>query len=210
MIKKLERRIFHAEVRVVDQEGPKIIGYSAVFNQLSVDLGGFREKINPGTFAQTIMEDDIRALFNHDENYVIGRNTNGTLTLSEDEHGLSSIIIPEDTYIDQYLIKKIKRGDIDGMSFGFTVPEGGDEWDMSDPQNPIRILLRVKLWDVSPVAFPAYPQTEVGVRTAQDVFNDFISESQVSKLIEDERKARTQERILRERERKIETLVLGG
>jgi hypothetical protein len=206
-MQKMEFRSYPFEMRA-DGETKKIYGYSAVFNELSEDLGGFREKISPGAFRKTIKKDDIRALFNHDPNYVLGRNINGTLKLKEDEKGLKVEIEPPDTQWARDLLVSISRGDINQMSFGFLVEI--EEWDNSDKKCPIRTQIETRLFDVSPVTFPAYLQTQVGVRTAQDVFNDFISESQVSKLIEDERKARTQERILRERERKIETLVLGG
>jgi uncharacterized protein len=194
MIKNYERRCYPAEVRVIEDnpKEPKFDGYSAVFNQL-INLGEFKEKVAPGAFAQTIIEDDIRALFNHDENYVIGRNTNKTLTLSEDEHGLRAINILEDTYIDEYLIKKIKRGDITGMSFGFVIPEGGEEWDMSDPSMPIRTLLRVILWDISPVTYPAYPQTEVGIRSIKNVYDEFLSKRMQEQKL-DENNAKYQER----------------
>jgi HK97 family phage prohead protease len=174
MVANYEKRCYPAEIRVIEDipKEPKFDGYSAVFDQL-INFGDFMEKIAPGAFAQTIIEDDIRALFNHDANYVVGRNTNGTLTLSEDGHGLRAVNVLEDTYIDEYLIKKIKRGDITGMSFGFVVPEGGQEWDMSDPSMPIRTLVRVILWDISPVAYPAYPQTEVGIKSAQDVYAEY-------------------------------------
>ena len=91
---ELETRAFTCDLLEIetrnDNEMPKIIGHAAVFNQLSEDLGGFREQIAPGAFAEAIKQDDIRALFNHDSNFVLGRNTSKTLVLGEDKtKGLS-------------------------------------------------------------------------------------------------------------------------
>src|ERR1043166_488139 len=88
---KRERRAFHAsELRITSGPGKtlRISGHAAVFNQLSEDLGGFREMVMPGAFSKSIKNDDIRALFNHDSNLVLGRNKAGTLSLSEDPTGL--------------------------------------------------------------------------------------------------------------------------
>ncbi|MCL5072630.1 MAG: HK97 family phage prohead protease, partial [Actinobacteria bacterium] len=89
------------------------------------------------------------------------------------------------------------------MSFGFIVPEGGDDWDMSDPENPIRILKRVILWDISPVTYPAYPQTSVGIRTAKQVYDDFLSKRMQEQKL-DENNAKYQERKAKLRKIKLE------
>lgn len=147
-----------------DGKAGKIEGHAAVFNQLSVPLGGgwYRERISPGAFAKTIREDDIRGLWNHDDNYVLGRNKSGTLTLREDDKGLFVSIQPPDTTWANDLSVSIRRKDIDKMSFGFNVL--GEHWVKEGGEN-IRTLDEVKLWDVSPVTFPAYPQTDVAVRS---------------------------------------------
>ena len=159
-------RIDGLELRaeVGDGDVPAIFGHAAVFNSMSEDLGGFREQIAPGAFAQTIAEDDIRALFNHRDDYVLGRNRSGTLTLGEDDAGLSVRMQPPDTDYARNLIMLIQRGDVSGMSFGFTTIS--DEWQMQDGE-PLRTLKAVRLYDVSPVTFPAYPQTDVGARAQQ-------------------------------------------
>ncbi len=151
------------EERAENKPG-KIEGHAAVFNQLSVPLGGgwFRERINPGAFTKTIQNDDIRALWNHDDNYVLARNKSGTLVLREDDKGLFVSMAPPDTTWAQDLLVSIKRGDVDQMSFGFDVI--GEIWVKENGEN-IRTLTEVKLWDVSPVTFPAYPQTDVAVRS---------------------------------------------
>ena len=127
---QMERRtITLKELRVIDEipdSGTEsaIEGYASVFDSWSEELGGnspFREKVVKGAFEETIQKDDIRALFNHDPNYVLGRNIAGTLTLEEDDKGLKVRIVPPSTSWAKDLMISIKRGDITQMSFGFTV-----------------------------------------------------------------------------------------
>lgn len=141
-----------------------IIGHAAVFNQLSEDLGGFREQVAPGAFVESIAKDDIRALFNHDSNVVLGRNLAKTLRLVEDEMGLAVEIDPPATTAARDIITAIERGDVSGMSIGFTVRPNGSNWGQDDDGNWVRTITAAKLWDVSPVTFPAYPQTDVALR----------------------------------------------
>jgi len=164
---KMERRSYPlCDIEVTREMGDKgetvkIRGHAAVFNKLSEDLGGFREKIDPGAFAKTIKSADVRALFNHESNYVLGRTKAGTLALEEDERGLYIEIDPPDTQWARDLQVSIRRKDIDQMSFGFLVRK--EAW---DKENSVRTLIEVDLIDVSPVTFPAYPQTDVKVRSA--------------------------------------------
>lgn len=160
----MERRAFSVtELRVAEGDAPKITGYAAVFNSFSVDLGGFVERIRPGAFSKTVMKADVRALWNHDPNYVLGRTKSGTLKLEEDAKGLRIEIEPPDTQWATDLVKSIKRGDVDQMSFGFRAIT--DEWTKENGKQ-VRELIEVELFDVSPVTFPAYKATKVGVRTA--------------------------------------------
>lgn len=142
----------------------KIRGHAAVFNQLSEDLGGFREQIIQGAFREAIEKDDVRALFNHDTNHVLGRNMAGTLRLTEDARGLLADIDMPDTQSARDLIVSMKRGDITQMSFGFTVRPNGQDWAKDDEGRYIRSIKSARLFDVSVVVFPAYPQTDVAVR----------------------------------------------
>jgi HK97 family phage prohead protease len=154
-----ERRFIPSELRV-DQKG-FIEGYAAVFNQWSEILGMFKERIRAGAFKKTIKEADVRALFNHDPNYVLGRKKAGNLDLAEDSQGLHFRVKPPNGNWAKDLLESIQRGDIDQASFGFGVVR--DEWDrQKDPAE--RELLEVKLYDVSVVTFPAYPQTSVAAR----------------------------------------------
>lgn len=150
-----------------DGSGPgRLVGHAAVFDSPSVDLGGFRERILPGAFAATIVNDDIRALFNHDPNHVLGRNTAGTLKLAEDDTGLQMAVDLPDTQVARDLVVSIERGDVTQQSFGFQTIS--DEWSMVDGEE-VRTLKAVKLFDVSPVTFPAYPQTDIALR-GRDAF----------------------------------------
>lgn len=161
----IERRFCSgAELRLLEDDQPKLIGYAAVFNRLSEDLGWFKEKISPGAFKESIPKDDIRALFNHDPNFVLGRSRSGTLGLSEDETGLrASITLPETRWAED-LYKSVQRGDISQMSFGFETLF--DQWDKTVEPN-IRTLLGVRLFDVSVVTFPAYTDTAVAARSLE-------------------------------------------
>ena len=161
-----ERRIVTAgefRVEAPADGGPRRIeGYAAVFGVLSTDLGGFREVIEPGAFAETITRDDIRALVNHDSAKVIGRNRAGTLALFEDDHGLGFVIDPPDTAAGRDLLVSLDRGDVDQMSFLFEAM--ADRW-ASDSAGPVRHLEKARLFEVSVVTFPAYPQTSAAARS---------------------------------------------
>lgn len=158
------RSIDQAELKVEEREDkqPVIKGYAIVFNKLSEDLGGFREQVAPGACSRAIKEDDIRAAFNHDSNYILGRNKAGTLKLSEDDKGIYFEINPlPDTQWCRDLQVSISRGDINQCSFKFAAIK--DQWDEKG-KTPVRTLLDMRLFDVSIVTYPAYPQTSVKVR----------------------------------------------
>lgn len=163
-----EVRFISTELRVSDDGA--IEGYAAVFDQWSEDLWGFREIVRQGAFKRTIKQADVRALFNHDSNYVLGRNKADTLTLAEDDHGLRFAATPPDTQWADDLRKSIMRGDIDQGSFQFATVK--DRWTHNnDDKLDERELLEVKLYDVSVVTFPAYPQTSI---TARSLAHQFI------------------------------------
>ena len=157
------------EIRINESDGGTCIeGHAAVFDSWSETLGGifpFKEKVRKGAFSESIGRDDIRALFNHDPNYVLGRNRAGTLELEEDDVGLRVRITPPDTSWARDITTSIRRGDISQMSIGFVVED--DEWSSKDGIDT-RELKKVRLFDVSPVTFPAYTATDVGVRAMQE------------------------------------------
>jgi HK97 family phage prohead protease len=159
----IERRIVDAglEVRGEDEKRT-LVGYAAKFNVRSEDLGGFVESIAPGAFDRAISEGhDVRALWNHNPDVVLGRTKAGTLRLSVDEVGLRIETDLPDTQAARDLRVSVARGDVSQMSFGFRTK--GDEWRTEDGV-PYRTLTDLDLYDVSPVTYPAYPQTEVSVR----------------------------------------------
>lgn len=167
--KKELRMLPLKEIRINESDGGTCIeGHAAVFDSWSETLGGlfpFKEKVRKGAFAESIGRDDIRALFNHDPNYVLGRNRAGTLELVEDDVGLRVRITPPDTSWARDITTSIRRGDISQMSIGFVVED--DEWSSKDGIDT-RELKKVRLFDVSPVTFPAYTATDVGVRAMQE------------------------------------------
>jgi hypothetical protein len=141
-----------------------INGHAAVFN-VEADLGYFRELVVPGAFRDAVEQrQDVRALWNHNADLVLGRTKNGTLTLAEDARGLRVAFTPPDTQAGRDAVTLIDRGDVSGMSFAFVVVE--DEWLDAAGVKPLRRLLRVKLLDVSPTAFPAYESTDVSAAPA--------------------------------------------
>ena len=179
---KKEYRSFEVEeirLQLREDDVPSIVGHAAVFNSLSEEMFGFREKIAPGAFRSAINQNqDVRALINHDSNFVLGRTKNGTLSLSEDTKGLKVQIEPPTTTFAADLLVSIERRDINQMSFGFQVLK--ESWELDGDQN-IRTIEDVNLFDVSVVTFPAYPQTdvEVNLRTWDEAGLDYEKLSRV-------------------------------
>lgn len=165
---EIEQRTFSGEVRADfhDNAPTHIIGYGAVFNSRSENLGGFREVILPEAF-NDVLNDDVRALFNHDQNFVLGRSTAGTLSLSVDEHGLKyDITAPNTQAIRDLVLAPMQRGDINQSSFAFTIARDGDDWQEDDDGVIVRTIHRLKrLYDVSPVTYPAYQSASSTVRS---------------------------------------------
>ncbi|RVL37994.1 HK97 family phage prohead protease [Sinorhizobium meliloti] len=162
---KIEKRggTLGVETRAEDEKRT-LVGYAAVFNS-DADIGGWwTERIAPGAFAETI-SGDVRALVDHDMGRVIGRTKSGTLRLSEDSKGLRVEIDIPNTTDGNDLWELVERGDISGMSFGFSVTK--QSWDETiDP--PTRTIEAVDLFEVSAVAWPAYDDTEIGKRSLQE------------------------------------------
>lgn len=156
----LSRRL---EFRAGDS-GTTVAGYAAVFDA-PADIGGwFTEVVAPGAFAEAL-GGDVRALIDHDTGRVIGRSTAGTLRLNEDATGLAVEIDLPDTTDGRDIATLISRGDVTGMSFGFEVTK--QAWDETvDP--PLRTIMAVVLHEVSVVAFPAYDDTSIALRSRDE------------------------------------------
>jgi len=161
-----ERRFLSNRVEVRrDGDADRIIGYGAVFNRLSDDVGGFRERIAVNAFDRHLATNpDVRGLFNHDTNLPLGRTASGTLRLSVDSFGLRYEIDPPDTTYARDLIVSMRRGDVNQSSFAFICV--ADEWTQEQSGQIIRTILEAELLDVSPVTVPAYPDATSGIRAS--------------------------------------------
>ena len=158
------------ELRAVEGRTlPTIYGMPIVFNRMSEpmrDYAGrsFREQVMP-SFAEPLrrIDADLRALVGHDGEKVIGRQKSGTLRVDVRAEGVAVEIDPPETSYGRDIVESVRRGDIDGMSFGFTAAE--DEWTETDGGELMRSLVAGETMEVSIVSFPAYPDTSVAVRS---------------------------------------------
>lgn len=142
---------------------PVIRGYAALFDTLSEDLGGFREKFDRRAF-DGVLGDDVRALVNHDANLILGRRSAGTLRLFVDARGLGYEVTPPDTAWTSHYVEAIRRGDLSGSSLSFFVES--DRWERPAGGVPVRIVTKVaSLVDVGPVTYPAYRETTAALRS---------------------------------------------
>jgi HK97 family phage prohead protease len=156
---KLETREFEIDLELREEgDEMSLVGYAALFNSRSENLGGFTETIAPGAFSRSLKSrNDVKLLWNHDTSAVLGSSRSGTLKLYEDERGLRvEASLPNTTY-GRDARELIKRGDVTGFSFGFSIPgRGGDEWNAEGTE---RTLKSVRLHEVSLTPFPAYQGT---------------------------------------------------
>jgi hypothetical protein len=156
---KLETREFEISLELrEDGDQMTLTGYAALFNSRSENLGGFTEVIAPGAFSRSLKSrNDIKLLWNHDTSAVLGSTRSGTLKLVEDERGLRVEASLPNTTHGRDARELVKRGDVTGFSFGFTIPgRGGDEWNAEGTE---RTLKSVRLHEVSLTPFPAYTAT---------------------------------------------------
>ena len=179
---KLERRFTHAAACPVrleeraDGKSAKISGYGAVFYDGNAGTeyqlwDNYFERIMPGAFDRAMREkDDVRGLFNHDPNQILGRSSAGTMTLTVDGRGLQYHIDAGDTTVARDVTQHLKRKDVTGSSFSFTPTE--EHWikqGEGKDKRFIREIVSVRLYDVGPVTFPAYEATTSAARAAGDV-----------------------------------------
>ena len=141
-----------------DSNGMHLEGYAALFNSRSENLGGFTEMIAPGAFRASLRaRNDIKLLWNHDTSAVLGSTRAGTLQLMEDDKGLRVSATLPNTSHGRDAAELVRRGDVTGFSFGFSMPaRGGDSWNEDGTE---RILKSVRLFEVSLTPFPAYTAT---------------------------------------------------
>lgn len=164
-------------MEIREEEGKRTIsGYAVKWGMKSHRMGWrrFREQFQKGAFADSLAAEDQLALWSHDTSKVLGRTKNGTLRLFEDEVGLRFELDLPNTTLGNDAYETIKRGDVDGVSFGFQQQK--QEWDETDPDNVIRTISKARLLEISPVAFPAYPDSEVQARS-YDPYKEHVTES---------------------------------
>jgi uncharacterized protein len=172
---KIERRSAPLEVRA---KARRLEGYAALFNT-EARIADFTEVIAHGAFAHSMLDRDVLALVDHDTTKVLARTRSKTLRLAEDTRGLHFDLDVPATSHGNDVLALAERGDLGGMSFGFTVPKDGEAWSGSK-----RTLRAVTLHEISVVsAWPAYSNTTVVARARQD--KDQWVEDCVSRLLED-------------------------
>jgi uncharacterized protein len=164
----IERRFTSSAVELRAPKAGKgpgtLAGHAAVFDAVSVDLGGFVERLAPGCF-DGCLEDDCRCLRNHMDDVLLGRTVAGTLALRVDDVGLGFECDLPDTSAGWDTAELVNRRDISGCSFQFRIAPDGALWDFSSPV-ALRTITRVsRLYDVGPVTFAAYDATDVDMRS---------------------------------------------
>ncbi|MBJ8027755.1 HK97 family phage prohead protease [Bacillus cereus group sp. N21] len=164
------------EIREDENGSRTIFGYAVKWEMKSHTMGywrRFKEQFKRGAFTDSLTADDQLALWSHDTSQILGRTKNGTLRLFEDNIGLRFELDLPNTTLGNDAFETIKRGDVDGVSFGFQMAK--EEWDESDPDNIVRSVTKAKLVEISPVAFPAYPDSQVSARS-HDPYKEYVEE----------------------------------
>jgi HK97 family phage prohead protease len=159
----METRQFKPELREQPDTPAMGAGHFLVFNQETELWKGFREKVDPGAL-DNVMDDDVRVLVNHDSNLIVARTSKGTAKLSKDETGGVIEWQFPDTTAGRDLLENMRNGNIDGMSFGFTVKDDKLERNKETGEVVRTIMKLERLYDASPVVFPAYQQTDTQLR----------------------------------------------
>lgn len=145
-------------------ESGKLVGVAIAYGTRSQDLGGFVEIIEPGAFSKHLATNpDCRALYEHDKKDLLGRTTSGTLKLSDSPQGLAVEIDPPATRAGSDCVELVRRGDLSGMSFGFSVVR--DHWDMK-AKPPVRRVIEARLHEVTITSNPAYLTSAIALRCA--------------------------------------------
>lgn len=164
-----------------EEQNTSIEGYAAVFNSKTRIGSYFDEVIEPGAFSRSLSENgDVRALFNHDWNNVLGRTKSGTLTLKEDDKGLNFNVELPNTSVARDLSESMARGDINQCSFGFFVTD--EEWDYS-VEPALRTIKEVELFEISVVSIPAYEDTEASLVRDKDFGKEIEARAALIKKI---------------------------
>ena len=198
MTNEIERRYVPMGVEPIELEersaaSPLIKGVSPPFNSRSEDLGGFREVFAPTAFDKVVGRHrndprggiDVVALFDH-AGQPIGRTTNDTLKLAISDRGLNYSIDPPDTTLGRDILTLVRRGDLFGASFAFSLPAGrGESWNQEPDGTMVRTISEVEnVWDISVVTRPAYPQSSAALRSLQAWREEQLTAHEVEQLVE--------------------------
>lgn len=178
----VERRYTRGGVEFRDGDAGlgRLVGYALKFDKLSQNLGGFVERVAPGAVDKSLADGlDVLARWNHDDAYLLGRTSSGTLSLSTDQVGLEYVVDLPDTTAGRDVAELARRGDVSQSSFAFQLVE--DEWGQTEQGMPLRTLRAIKLVDVAPVNSPAYLDTTSAVRSLAGRLN--VDTDEVQHLI---------------------------
>lgn len=181
----MEKRFTELAIREVNSDEKRISGYAAVFNVETELWPGIKEKVAQGAFADSLRADEVKALWSHNPDMPLGTTGGPTpnLRLWEDGVGLGFDLLLPDTQQARDNFTLIKSGIVRGMSFGFEILE--DNWWRGGKDEPkVRTLNKVKLWEVSPTAFPAYPQTSVNARDLEEMFKGAFVPAEIEAMKE--------------------------
>ena len=175
------------EVREAEDGSRTLVGYGAVFNSFSQDLGGFREKIDPKAFNRTVQnQKDILVTVNHNVDRLLGRTAAGTARVSIDDVGVRYEVDLPDTADGRDAETLASRGDLFGSSFTFSVAKGGDKWEKDEEGRRIRTLNEVRLYELGPVVSPAYLDTSVALRSMEDLDEEADSDGSAGEESEED------------------------
>ena len=184
---EIEKRVFQISYRVADEDTNEpgqnkaqsrtVEGYAALFGVTANIAGYFDERIEKGAFSDALKRSDIRALFNHDPNYILARTTSGTLEVTEDKKGLFYRFEVPNTNFGNDFLEMLRRGDVSQSSFAFTVRK--QRWE-EERRGEEMVYTRVieeadQIYDVSPVTYPAYSETTVSARSQASEFQKPIT-----------------------------------
>ena len=169
------------ELRVdVGNDGSRTLsGVAVVYNSPSVDLGGFKELVSPGSLTSTLKNSDVKMYRDHNPTMLLGREKSGTLTLRDSPTGLNFTCKLPNTSTGADVAESVQRGDLDGMSFGFNVAGNGDSWDKDGNGLVTRTLHKIDLAEVSVVSSPAYPAASVSIRSCPAELRSLIERTTI-------------------------------
>ena len=189
----IEKRFFtvftekEGETEEENKDIPCFVGKAIVYDTETKICDGVVEKIARNAFEHSANTDDIRCLFNHDPNLVLGRTKNGTLKLKKQDDGIYFHVSPPNTDWAKNLVQSVKRGDITQCSFSFTTDD--EDFSSSSNGNVCRTIRDGKLFDVSIVTYPVYEETIVHVRKKVDAFRQKQEiETKITKFLEERKR----------------------